>query len=89
MKTLNNTTGATTYFTKTINVLTEGGLTAQLTLTRRVLKVTKEAHKTNTTYGLTYKGKNVSSYELTNKSEIKYFLNFLDEYSDRIAASSY
>ena len=89
MKTANHTNGATSYFTKTIDVLTEGGLTAQLTLTRRVLKVTSEDHKTNTTYALTYQGKNVSSYNLTNKSEIQYFLSFLDNYADRIAASSY
>jgi len=89
MKTLNNTNGATTYFTKTIDVLTKGGLTAQLTLTRRVIEVTSEAHKTNTTYALTYKGKDVSPYNLTNKSEVQYFLSFLDNYADRIAASSY
>lgn len=89
MKTSIQTNGATTYFTKTIDVLTEGGLTAQLTLTRRVLKVTSEDHKTKTTYAITYKGKNVSSYDLSYKSEVKYFLNFLDNYADRIAASSY
>jgi len=89
MKTANHTNGASTYFTKTIDVLTEKGLTAQLTLTRRVIKVTSEAHKANTTYALTYKGKNVSSYDLNEKSEVRYFLNFLDKYAERIAASSY
>tara|TARA_R100000951_G_C2575236_1_gene160118 strand:+ start:288 stop:557 length:270 start_codon:yes stop_codon:yes gene_type:complete len=89
MKTANHTNGATSYFTKTIDVLTEAGLTAQLTLTRRVLAVTREDHKTETTYSITYKGKKVSSYDLNYKSEVKYFLNFLDNYAERIAASSY
>jgi hypothetical protein len=89
MKTAIQTNGATTYFTKTIDVLTEGGLTAQLTLTRRVIKVTSEDHKTKTTYAITYKGKNVSSYELNYKSEVKYFLNFLDNYAERIIAMNY
>jgi|14_taG_2_1085336.scaffolds.fasta_scaffold19963_3 hypothetical protein len=89
MKTAIQTNGATTYFTKTIDVKTPQGLTAQLSLTRKVIKVTSEDHKTNTTYSITYKGKNVSSYNLNHKSEVKYFLNFLDNYAERIASSSY
>jgi len=89
MKTANHTNGATTYFTKTIDVKTPQGITAQLTLTRKLIKVTREDHKTKTTYSITFKGKNVSSYNLNHKSEVKYFLNFLDNYAERIASSSY
>jgi hypothetical protein len=89
MKTANHTNGATSYFTKTIDVLTEGGLTAQLTLTRRVLKVTREDLKTSTTYTIFYKGNYVSSYNLTDKKEVKYFLNLLDKYADHFAVRNY
>ena len=57
MKTANYTNGATTYFTKTIDVKTPQGITAQLTLTRKLIKVTSEDHKTKTTYQLLLKVK--------------------------------
>ena len=89
MKTLNTTNGATTYFTKTINVVTPGGITAQLTLSRKLINVTETPGKTKTVYAITYKGNDVSSYDLTCKSEINYFLTFLDKYSDRISSNKY
>ena len=84
MKTLNETNGATTYFTKTIDVVTKGGLIAQLTLSRKLIQVTKEPLKTKTVYTVTYEGNEVSSYDLSCKSEVRYFLNHLDKYAERI-----
>ena len=89
MKTSNETNGATTYFTKTIDVVTIGGIIAQLTLSRKLIEVTEEPAKTKTVYTVTYKGNEVSSYDLSCKNEVRYFLNHLDKYADRIAASSY
>lgn len=90
MKTAIETSGATTYFTKTIDVATEGGLTAQLKLSRKVINfIQADDLKTKTTYEIFYKGNYVSSHNLTTKDEVKYFLNFLDTYADHIAASSY
>jgi hypothetical protein len=86
MKTSIQTNGATTYYTKTINVVSLTGLIAQLTLTRKLIDVTEDAHKTKTTYSLTYNGQEVSSYNLNHKEEVRYFMNHLDKYANRFNA---
>ena len=77
------TNGATTEIVKTINVQTLGGLTAQLTLSRKIIAVGLVPHKTDIKYGITYKGQDVNSYELNHKEEVRYFLNHLDKYANR------
>lgn len=80
---MKTTLKTTQEFTRTIDVQTLGGLVAQLTLSRKVIHVGLVPHKTKTTYGITYKGQNISSYELSHKEEVRYFLNFLDTYANR------
>ena len=77
------TNGATTEIVKTINVQTLGGLTAQLTLSRKIIAVGLVPHKTDIKYGIMYKGQDVNSYELNHKEEVRYFLNHLDKYASR------
>ena len=80
MKNTITTSGATTYITRTIDVQTLGGLTAQLSLTRRVISVGEVPHKTGIKYDITYKGQCVNSHDLSTKEEVRYFLNHLDKY---------
>jgi len=75
--------GATTEIHKTMNVSTLKGFEAQIILIRKVINVGLEPHKTDIKYHVSYKGQIISSYELSDKSEIRYFLNFLDKYENK------
>jgi hypothetical protein len=82
-KTQTTKNGATTHITRTINVRTLGGLIAQIALTRKVINVGLTPHKTDIKYQVLYKGEIISSHDLSDKNEVKYFLAFIDKYSHK------
>lgn len=77
------TIGATTEIHKTMNVSTLKGFEAQIILVRKVINVGLKPHKTDIKYQVAYKGEVISSHDLRHKSEIRYFLNFLDKYEHK------
>ena len=82
MKTLNTTNGATQYFTKSFNTTTKNGNSVEVVITRRTINVTETPYNTPYNYDVKFKGEIVNSYNLNNKEEIEYFMNFVDKYSD-------